>query len=86
MVADLIAGGIAAAVLTAMLALVRIAVTTERGRANDWRDIAKTSNEANAVLSANVEKLITSIEQLATTQREMMSLLQTVASDRRGAA
>lgn len=86
MVAEMVAGGVVTAVLGSMLALVRIAVSTERGRANDWRDIAKTSSEANALLSANVEKLITSIEQMATSQREMMSLLQTVAGDRRGVA
>jgi len=33
-----------------------------------------------------VEKLIGSVEQLATSQREMMALLQTMATERRNAA
>lgn len=79
---SLITGGIATAILGAMLALVRIAVGSERRRADDWRTAAEKSLAANAVLGGLVEKLIGSVEQLATSQREMMSLLQTVAAER----
>jgi hypothetical protein len=85
-VASLITGGAIAALITAMVALVRIALGAERRRADDWRTAAQTSSAANAVLSANIDKLVTSVEQLAKSQRETMSLLQTLASDRRDAA
>ena len=85
-VASLITAGVVGTILTAMVALVRIALGAERRRADDWRTAAQTSSAANAVLSANIDKLITSEEQLATAQRETMSLLQTVAVDRRSAA
>lgn len=84
--ASLITAGVVTAVLTAMLALVRIALGAERRRADDWREAAKTSSAANAVLSTNLDKLITSHEQLVISQRDMMALLQTIAADRRSAA
>ena len=72
------AGGI----LATFLALVRIAIGSERRRADDWREAARTAVAANSVLSGNVEKLITSVEQLATSQRESLSLLQKLAAER----
>ena len=74
-------GGVVAAIIT----LVKIAVSAERGRANDWHEIANTREAANLVMSANVEKLITSVEQLATSQREILALVKSLATDRRGA-
>jgi len=82
----LIQTGIVGAVLAVMLALVRIAVRSEQRRADDWRTAAQTSAAANAVMANNIERLITSVEQLATSQREMMSLLQAMAHEPRSAA
>lgn len=85
-IAGLITAGVAGTIITGMIALVRIALGAERRRADDWRTAAQTSASANAVLSDNVAKLITSVEQLVTSQRDMMALLQTMATDRRSAA
>jgi len=79
LVALLIQAGVVGTILTGMLALVRIAIGAERRRADDWREAAKTTSAANTVLSANVEKLIGSVEHLATSQREMLLLLQALA-------
>ena len=84
-VASLLTAGAAGTILTAIIALVRIALGAERRRADDWRTAAQTSAAANVILSGNLDKLITSVEQLATSQREMMSLLQKMAADRRSA-
>ena len=84
--ASLITAGVATAILTGMITLVRIALGAERRRADDWREAAHTSSEANTVNAANLDKLINSHEQLVTSQREMMVLLQTIAADRRSAA
>lgn len=72
---------LAGVVMGAVITLVKIAVAAERRRADDWRDAARTGGEANRVLSANMEKLITSVDNLASSQREILSLLQ---DDRRG--
>lgn len=86
----LISSGALAALLGAMLALVRIAIAAERRRADDWRETARTRGEANAVLSANNEKLIGSIEQVSASNREIMATLQrvlaTLEATGRGAA
>lgn len=79
-------GGVTGVVLWAAITLVRIAVAAERRRADDWHEAAQTREAANLVMSANVEKLITSVEQLATSQREILALVQSLATDRRGAA
>lgn len=84
-VASLLTAGAVGTILTAIIALVRIALGAERRRADDWRTAAQTSAAANAVLSGNLDKLITSVEQQATSQREMMALLQKMADDRRSA-
>ena len=83
---SLITAGAIGTVLTGLIALVRIAIGAERRRADDWRTAAQTSAAANAVLTGHVETLIGSVNQLATAQREMMALLQTMAADHRGAA
>lgn len=80
---SLITGGVVASVLGTALALVRIALGAERRRADDWRDAAKTATAANALMSSNVDKLVDSVEKLATTQREMMVLLQQNIAARR---
>lgn len=74
---SIITAGVMTAIITGMLALVRIALGAERRRADDWRMAAQTTSAANAVLSTNVDKLVTSVEQMATSQREMMTLLKT---------
>jgi hypothetical protein len=84
--ASVITAGVVTAVLTTMLALVRIALGAERRRADDWRTAAQTSAAANDVLTANMEKLITSHQELVVSTRDMMALLRTVAADRRSAA
>ena len=84
-VASLVTAGAVGTILTAIIALVRIALGAERRRADDWRTAAQTSAAANVILSGNLDKLITSVEQLATSQREMMALLQKMAADRRSA-
>ena len=82
----MVSGGIVATILGTMLALVRIAIAAERRRADDWRDTAETREETNAVLSANIEKLISSVEQLAASQREILSLLRRSGERDRDAA
>lgn len=86
MVVDLAAvsvvGTVVTGLATGMIALVRIALSAERRRADDWRTAAQTSSAANAVMSANIEKLITSVEHLASSQRDTTALLQKVAADR----
>lgn len=76
-VASLLTAGAIGTVVTGVIALVRIALGAERRRADDWRTSAQTSAAANTVLSGNVDKLVTSVEQLATSQREMMALMRT---------
>jgi len=83
---SLITAGALGTIIAGIITLVRIAIGAERRRADDWRTAAQTSAAANAILNSHMEKLIGSVEQLATSQREMMALLQTVAADRRGAA
>ena len=83
LVTGLITAGAVGTIITAMIALVRIALGAERRRADDWRTAAQTSAAANVVLTGNIDKLIGSVEQLAATQRDMMALLQRVAADRR---
>lgn len=83
---SLLTAGALGTIIAGVITLVRIAIAAERRRADDWRTAAQTSAAANAILGGHVEKLIGSVEQLATSQREMMALLQTVATDRRGAA
>jgi hypothetical protein len=84
-VEGLVATGAIGTVLAFAVTLVRIAIGSERRRADDWRTVARTSNAANAVLSTNVEKLISSVEQLAASQRETTALLQTIAARREAA-
>jgi hypothetical protein len=86
LVAALIQGGTVTAVLGFMLALVRIAIGSERRRADDWRTAAQTTAAANDILTGHVEALVSSVGQLTTSQREMMSLLQGMAHDGRSAA
>lgn len=79
---SLVAAGLGGSLIAAVITLVRIAIGAERRRADDWRDAAKTSAEANRIMSTNIDKLINTVEQLANSQREMMGLLQKVAADR----
>ena len=83
---SLITAGALGTILAGVISLVRIALGAERRRADDRRTAAQTSAAANAILGGHVEKLIGSVEQLATSQREMMALLQTMATERRNAA
>lgn len=76
---SLITAGVGAALVTGMVTLVRMAVGAERRRADDWRTAAQTHAEANRVMTGNLEKLISTVEQMANSQREMMGLLQKVA-------
>ena len=78
-------GGVTGVVLWAAITLGCIAVAAERRRADDWHEAAQTREAANLVMSANGEKLITSVEQLATSQREILALVQSLATARRGA-
>ena len=78
--AALIQAGVVGTILTAMLALVRIAIGAERRRADDWRNAAKTTTEANQVLAGGNERLSTSVEKLAVSQREMLVLLQNIVA------
>ncbi len=72
--------------ITGIVVLVRIAIGAERRRADDWRTAAQTQSAANEVHSANIAKLIGSVEQLAASQREVLALLQAQSAKRRGAA
>lgn len=83
MLTNLITAGAGASILGFVIALVRIALSAERRRADDWRTAARTSAEANVVLTGHFDKLITSVEQLATSQREMMAVLQGMAAELR---
>ena len=78
----LITAGVVGTIVTGMVTLVRMAVSAERRRADDWRTAAQTSAEANRVMSGNLEKLLNTVEQMANTQREMMGLLQKIAVER----
>lgn len=80
------AGGGIGVLLWFTIAMVKIAVAAERGRADDWRGTAKTREAANEVMSTNVQKLIASVEQLAASQREILALVKSLATDRRNAA
>jgi hypothetical protein len=82
----LLTAGSVGTVLAGVITLVRIAIRAERGRADDWRTAAQTYAAANAINGGQVEKLTASVEHLATTQREMMALLQKVAAERGNAA
>jgi hypothetical protein len=86
--ADWVGTALDAGVIAAMIVLVRIALAAERGRADDWRTAAQTQSAANEVHSANIAKLIGSVEQLTVSQREVLALLQSQAasSQRRDAA
>lgn len=70
--ADWVQTAISGGFIAAMIVLVRIALGSERRRADDWRTAAQTTAEANRVMSANVDKLVGTVEQMAATQREMM--------------
>ena len=85
-VAPWLAGGGGAAFVWAVITLVKIAVAAERRRADDWHEAANTREAANLVMAGNVEKLIASVEQLATSQREILALVQSLATEHRGAA
>jgi len=76
----LLTGGGVGATLAFTLALVRIAIGTERRRADDWKEAAQTSAVANTVLTGNMERLITTVEHLATAQRETLTLVQVMAA------
>jgi len=86
--ASFVTAGAFGTILAGIIALVRIALSAEQRRADDWRTAAQTSAAANAILGGQVERLIASVEHLATTQREMMALLQKMAAatDRGNAA
>jgi hypothetical protein len=79
----LITAGAFGTILGAIISLVRIALGAERRRADDWRTAAQTSAAAAAVFGGHVETLIGAMAQLSTAQREMMALLQTMATERR---
>lgn len=78
-----IVGGLLTALIGAAIKLVQMTVSAERRRADDWRTAAQTTAEANKVLTMNVDKLIASVEQLSSSQREMMLLLQRLDHERR---
>lgn len=75
--------GAATAVLGFVLAMVKLAISAHKQRADDWRTSAQTSAEANMVLTGHFDKLIAISEQLAASQREMFSLLQSMAAELR---
>lgn len=80
-------GGLFAAVLRYGYKMHVDAVSAEQRRADDWRTAAQTQSAANEVHSANIAKLIASVEQLSTSQREVLALLHSLtSSDRRPAA
>jgi hypothetical protein len=66
-----------------VVALVKIAVGSESRRANDWREIAKTSAAAAEVNGGHVRELVGAVNQLATAQRECLAILQGIATDHR---
>ncbi len=86
-VSGILTASFAGSLVTGIVVLVRIAIGAERRRADDWRTAAQTQSAANEVHSANIAKLIGSVEQLAASQREVLALLQAQsAGKRRGAA
>lgn len=88
LVAVLGSGGFLTTVVWAVYRLHTDAVAAERRRADDWRTAAQMQSAANEVHSANIAKLIGSVEQLSASQREVLGLLHslTASSDRRPAA
>jgi hypothetical protein len=79
-VAALIQGGVVTAVLAFVLALVRIAIGSERRRADDWRTAAETREAANAVQAGHVEKLVSSVGQLTTSVGQLMAAQQQLSA------
>lgn len=63
-----------------VVALVRIAVTEARARADDWREIARTERETGAVRDGHVERLVGAVEDLTSAQRESLATLRSVAA------
>lgn len=79
-------GGIATALITAVVALVKIAVGEARGRADDWRahagewrDVARMEQQTGEVRDGHVERLVGAVEALTQAQRESVAMLRSVA-------
>lgn len=73
-------------IVGSMVVLVRLAIGAERRRADDWRTAAQTTAAANAVMVANQEKMLDTMERFAGAQDSMLALLQKMAAGDRSAA
>lgn len=80
-----VVGGIATALITAVVALVKIAVGEARGRADDWRahagewrDVARTEQQTGEVRDRHVERLVGAVEALTAAQRESIDMVRKV--------
>ena len=79
-------GGVVVALLGAVVTLVKIAISAERRVSGYWREAFQTSNAANAVLTGHLDRIVSTVDQMATTQRETLALVQAMAAEKRSAA
>jgi hypothetical protein len=75
-----IISGSVTVVATSVVALVRIAVSEARARADDWREIARTERETGTVRDGHVERLVGAVEALTAAQRESLETIKAVAA------
>ena len=80
------AGGGVGIFLWFIVAMVKISVGAERRRADGWQETARIRETANDVMADNMQKLIASLGELATSQREILALVRSLATERRSAA
>lgn len=71
----LTAGGVGAFLATTII-LMRIAITAERGRADDWRTVAQTQASVGKVQEEHIRKLILAVEQLTSVQQQTLEVVR----------
>lgn len=69
-----------AALVGGVVALVRIAVSESRSRADDWREIARTAQAAAVISNDQVKSLVTAVQALTVAQQDSLVLIQSNAA------
>lgn len=69
-----------AAVVTGVVALVRIAVSEATRRADDWREIARTAQAAAVISNDQVKSLVTAVGALTVAQQDSLVLIRSNAA------
>ena len=67
-------------VVTGVVALVRIAITEARARADDWREIARTAQAAAVMSNDQVKQLVTAVQALTVAQQDSLVLIRSNAT------